>query len=54
LKNSQIFFAWRNGFLQLGQKLQKLVRKTEGILGIIQERFCKPWAFLATWLMATC
>jgi hypothetical protein len=28
----------RNGFLQLGQKLQKLVKKTEGILGV-NDRF---------------
>jgi hypothetical protein len=28
----------RNGFLQLGQKLQKLVKKTEGILGV--NAFC--------------
>jgi hypothetical protein len=29
------YFFWkRNGFLQVGQKLQKLIRKTEGILGV--------------------
>jgi hypothetical protein len=28
------FFGYRNGFLQVGQKLQKLVKKTEGILGV--------------------
>jgi hypothetical protein len=28
------FFWWRNGFLQLGLKLQKFVKKTEGILGV--------------------
>jgi hypothetical protein len=28
------FFGWRNGFLQVGLKLQKLVKKTEGILGV--------------------
>jgi hypothetical protein len=29
-----IFFLVENGFFQVGQKLQKLVKKTEGILGI--------------------
>jgi hypothetical protein len=28
------FFWYRNGILQVGQKLQKLVKKTEGILGV--------------------
>jgi hypothetical protein len=28
------FFWYRNEFLQVGQKLQKLVKKTEGILGV--------------------
>jgi hypothetical protein len=28
------FFWYRNGFLQVGQKLQKLVKKIEGILGV--------------------
>jgi hypothetical protein len=28
------FFWQKNGFLQVGQKLQKLVKKTEGILGV--------------------
>jgi hypothetical protein len=28
------FFWLRNGFFQVGQKLQKLVKKTEGILGV--------------------
>jgi hypothetical protein len=29
-----ILFGERNGFLQVGQKLQKLVKKIEGILGV--------------------
>jgi hypothetical protein len=28
------FFWYRNGILQVGQKLQKLVKETEGILGV--------------------
>jgi hypothetical protein len=28
------FFWYRNGILQVGQKLQKLVKKMEGILGV--------------------
>jgi hypothetical protein len=28
------FFWWRNGLHQVGQKLQKLVKKTDGILGV--------------------
>jgi hypothetical protein len=33
LKFSYLFWQ-KNGFLQVGQKLQKLVKKTEGILGV--------------------
>jgi hypothetical protein len=34
-----IFFLIKNGFFQISQKLQKLVKKTEGILGINAGRY---------------
>jgi hypothetical protein len=44
------YFFWsRNGFLQVGQKVQKLVRKIEGILGVKLSKNEKVSIFLQ-WL----